>query len=94
MEYEDFKKITSILEQNYEKKYNETILKIWYHELSKYDINQYKKIVLEAIKTYKFQPTLAEILVIKPVGDNINKEIKHRQATPEEIQEMENLLNN
>ena len=92
MNYKQFKKITSVLEKNYDKNYDETILKIWYHELKCYDVNQYKRIVLDAIKKYKFLPTLAEILAIKPLGDNLTKEIEFRQATPEEQKEMEELL--
>lgn len=92
MSYEEFLKITSVLEKNYDKRYDKGILKIWYHELKQHSGNQYKKIVLEAIKNYKFQPTLAEILAIEVLPEWIDKKIERKEATKEQQAELEELL--
>ena len=92
LSFEEFVNITSVLEKNYDRKYDSKILKIWYHELKKYSKNQYKKVVIELIKHNKFLPTLSEVLEIEVLPDWLDKKIEKRNATKEEIMEMEELL--
>jgi len=92
MNFKEFKNITEILELNYKKEIPEKILKIWYHDLKKYSVIEYKKIILQAIRSYKFLPTLAEILNIELLPDWLDKKIEKQEATVEQRHQMEELL--
>lgn len=96
MEYKEFKTITKVLEKNYQKNISEDILKIWYYEFKKYSKRQYKRIVLEALKRYKFVPTLAEMLEIEVLPEWVYEEIKVEEVklTGKEGVELEDIKRN
>lgn len=65
MNKRDFRKITEMLEENYNKKMDIRIFNLWYEELRECSADEYENMVIEAIKTKKFMPTLAEIKELK-----------------------------
>lgn len=65
MNKRDFRKITEMLEENYNKKMDIRIFNLWYEELRDCSADEYENMVIEAIKTKKFMPTLAEIKELK-----------------------------
>ena len=65
MNKRDFRKITEMLEENYNKKMDIRIFNLWYEELKDCSADEYENMVIEAIKTKKFMPTLAEIKELK-----------------------------
>ena len=65
MDKRNFRKITEMLEENYNKKMDIRIFGLWYEELKDCTANEYQNMVIEAIKTKKFMPTLAEIKELK-----------------------------
>lgn len=65
MDKRDFRKITEMLEENYNKKMDIRIFGLWYEELKDCSADEYENMVIEAIKTKKFMPTLAEIKELK-----------------------------
>ena len=65
MNKKDFRRITEMLEENYNKKMDIRIFGLWYEELKECTADEYESMVIEAIKTKKFMPTLAEIKEMK-----------------------------
>ena len=65
MNKRDFRKITEMLEENYNKKMDIRIISIWHEEVKDFTAEQYEKMVIDAIKTKKFMPTLAEMKELK-----------------------------
>lgn len=65
MNKKDFRRITEMLEENYNKKMDIRIFSLWYEEFKDFTSEQYEKMVIDAIKTKKFMPTLAEIKELK-----------------------------
>lgn len=91
MNKQEFREITELLEENFNKKIDLRILEIWYQEFKELSKEQYQAMVIDAIKTEKFMPTLARIRELKkPVWFNV--EIKIEEASKEEQEEIENIL--
>lgn len=87
----DFRKITEMLEENYNKKMDIRIFNLWYEELRDCSADEYENMVIEAIKTKKFMPTLAEIKELKrPRWFEI--EVKKVELDPEDKIMLEELL--
>lgn len=93
MNKRDFRKITEMLEENYNKKMDIRIFNLWYEELKDCSADEYENMVIEAIKTKKFMPTLAEIKELKrPRWLEI--EVKKVELDPEDKIMLEELLKN
>lgn len=93
MNKRDFRKITEMLEENYNKKMDIRIFNLWYEELRDCSADEYENMVIEAIKTKKFMPTLAEIKELKrPRWLEI--EVKKVELDPEDKIMLEELLKN
>lgn len=91
MNKRDFRKITEMLEENYNKKMDIRIFNLWYEELKDCSADEYENMVIEAIKTKKFMPTLAEIKELKrPRWLEI--EVKKVELDPEDKIMLEELL--
>ena len=91
MNKRDFRKITEMLEENYNKKMDIRIFNLWYEELRDCSADEYENMVIEAIKTKKFMPTLAEIKELKrPRWLEI--EVKKVELDPEDKIMLEELL--
>ena len=91
MNKRDFRKITEMLEENYNKKMDIRIFNLWYEELKDCSADEYENMVIEAIKTKKFMPTLAEIKELKrPRGFEI--EVKKVELDPEDKIMLDDLL--
>lgn len=65
MNKKQFREITEMLEENYNKKMDIRIFNLWYEELKDCSADEYENMVIEAIKAKKFMPTLAEIKELK-----------------------------
>ena len=65
MNKKDFRRITEMLEENYNKKMDIRIFSLWYEELRDCSADEYENMIIEAIKTKKFMPTLAEMKELK-----------------------------
>lgn len=67
----EFIEVTKGLEKFYGKKDNEpkelnsTEFKIWFDELKKFSKERYRQIAREAVRTCRYMPSLAEILIIE-----------------------------
>lgn len=93
MNKRDFREITEMLEENYNKKMDIRIFNLWYEELKDCSANEYENMVIEAIKTKKFMPTLAEIKELKrPRWFEI--EVKKVEPDAEDKKILEELLKN
>lgn len=92
MTKEEFYSITSVLEKNYDKQYDEVVLKLWYREFKDYSTQKYKRLVIEAIRRYTFLPTLAEMLKIELLPEWFDKKIEKKEASIEEREEIEKML--
>jgi len=91
MNKKDFRNITELLEENFNKKIDIRILDIWYQEFKDLSVEEYKTMVIEAIKQEKYMPTLARMKELKkPAWFNV--EIKVKEATKEEREEIEKML--
>ena len=91
MSKRDFREITEMLEENYNKKMDIRIFNLWYEELKDCSAGEYENMVIEAIKTKKFMPTLAEIKELKrPIWFEI--EVKKVELDSEDKIMLENLL--
>lgn len=91
MNKRDFRKITEMLEENYNKKMDIRIFNLWYEELRDCSADEYENMVIEAIKTKKFMSTLAEIKELKrPRWFEI--EVKKVELDPEDKIMLEELL--
>ncbi len=91
MDKKSFREITEMLEENYNKKMDIRIFRLWYEELKDCTADEYEKMVIEAIKTKKFMPTLAEIKEMKrPRWFGI--EVKRVELDPEDKIVLEELL--
>ena len=58
MNKKEFREITEILEENYNKQMDTRILSLWYEEFKDYPANAYKELVIEIIKTEKSRSDL------------------------------------
>ena len=91
MNKKEFREITELLELNYGKEMDTRILELWYQEFKPMSKEQYKDMVLTAIRNENFMPSLAKMIGYKkPIW--FNSDIKSEEATPEERAEMEELL--
>lgn len=91
MNKRDFRKITEMLEENYNKKMDIRIFNLWYEELRDCSADEYENMVIEAIKTKKFMPTLAEIKELKR-HRWFEIEVKKVELDPEDKIMLEELL--
>lgn len=91
MNKRDFRKITEMLEENYNKKMDIRIFNLWYEELRDCSADEYENMVIEAIKTKKFMPTLAEIKELKRLRW-FEIEVKKVELDPEDKIMLEELL--
>ena len=91
MNKRDFRKITEMLEENYNKKMDIRIFSLWYEEFKDFTSEQYEKMVIDAIKTKKFMPTLAEMKELKrPKWFGI--EVKKTEIDDDDKKMLEELL--
>ena len=91
MNKQEFRKITELLEENFNKKLDLRILEIWYQEFKELPKEQYEAMVVDAIKIEKFMPTLARMRELKkPTWFNV--EIKIEEVSKEEQDEIEKFL--
>lgn len=91
MNKKEFLEMTELLEENFNKKMDIRILEIWYQEFKELSKEQYKAMVVDAIKQEKYLPTLARMRELKkPMWMSI--EINIEEASPEEVAEIEDLL--
>lgn len=91
MNKKEFREITELLELNYGKEMDTRILVLWYEEFKPLSKEQYKSMVVEAIKNENFMPSLAKMLSYKK-PKWFYEEYKPEEATPEERAEIENFL--
>lgn len=61
----EFIESNNYLEKFFEKELTEFQRKTWYEELKYIPVRNYKNLVREAIKTYKYLPKLSEMLLLK-----------------------------
>ena len=93
MNKKEFRKVTEMLEENYNKKLDIRIFELWYEEFKDLPIEKYEKIVVIAIKEKKFMPTLAEMIELKKeLPSWWGAKIEIRRASPEGKKKIENLL--
>ena len=59
MNKRDFRKITEMLEENYNKKMDIRIFNLWYEELRDCSADEYENMIIEAIKTKKFYANIS-----------------------------------
>lgn len=91
MNKKDFRRITEMLEENYNKKMDIRIFSLWYEEFKDFTSEQYEKMVIDAIKTKKFMPTLAEMKELKrPKWFGI--EVKKTEIDDDDKKMLEELL--
>lgn len=91
MDRKDFRKITELLEENYNKKMDIRIFSLWYEELKDCTADKYESMVIEAIKTKKYMPTLAEMKELKrPIWFDI--EVKKTEMSADDKRILEELL--
>lgn len=94
IEKKEFLEIINLLEENYNKKLSDNIIKIWYEELKKIEAKKLKDAIITCIKKYPYFPT------INQVEENIDayetvwygKEIEETPASDDEIKELEERL--
>ncbi len=91
MNKKDLRKITEILEANYNKKLDTRILDVWYQEFKEFTKEQYKEIIIDVIRIKKIMPSLAEV---REIAGPVWMRQKHARtiATAAEIAEMAQLL--
>ena len=65
MNKKEFRNITEMLEENYNKQMDTRILELWYQEFKEYTPEMYKEMVIEIIKNEKFMPSLARMRELK-----------------------------
>lgn len=91
MNKKEFREITEMLEQNYNKQMDTRILNLWYEEFKEYPIGAYRELVIEVIKTEKYMPTLARMIELKkPVWFSV--EVKKVIPSESEKKIMEEML--
>lgn len=91
MDRKDFRKITELLEENYNKKMDIRIFSLWYEELKDCTADEYESMVIEAIKTKKYMPTLAEMKELKrPIWFDIK--VKKVEISVDDKRMLEELL--
>ena len=93
MNKKEFRKVTEMLEENFNKKMDIRIFELWYEEFKDLPLERYKNIVVKAIKEKKFMPTLAEMIELKkelPAWFGVNVKIKI--PTQKEKIKMDDLL--
>lgn len=61
IEQKEFLEMISLLEENYNKKLSDNIVKIWYEEFKLYKLNDLKKMIIESIKEYSYFPTINQV---------------------------------
>ena len=61
IEQVEFLEIINLLEENYNKKLNDKIIKIWYEEFKEYKKEWFEKAVIDCIKENAYFPTINEI---------------------------------
>lgn len=87
----DFREITEMLENNYNKKIDNEIFKLWYEEFKNYSISEYENMIKEIIRNEEFMPSLARVIKYKkPTW--YGKDLKAVKATDEERQAVEEML--
>lgn len=91
MNKKEFRNITEMLEENYNKQMDTRILELWYQEFKDYTPEAYKKMVIEIIRTEKFMPSLARMRELKkPIWFSV--EVKKVMPTDVERHLMGELL--
>ena len=61
MDVKDFSRIMQYLETAYDKELSEEKLAVWYDFFKKYDLETFKKGILQAINQCKYHPSIAEV---------------------------------
>lgn len=61
IEQTEFLEIINLLEENYNKKMNDSIIRVWYDEFKKCDKVFLKKAIINCIKEYSYFPTINQI---------------------------------
>lgn len=82
MEISEFVEATSRLEQYYGKEYRKEQLQIMFEELKEMQIERYKQLVSQAIKTCKFLPKVADFT-------QLDKEVQYTDTDKEENEKIE-----
>lgn len=91
MNKEEFRNITELLEENFNKKIDLRILDMWYETFKQYPKHYYENLVNEVIKQETYMPSLATMRAyIKPKW--FDRKITKRTPTREELAEIENIL--
>lgn len=62
MTMEEFNRATDIMEEFYNKKFNDTQIEIWFDELKYYSAEKYEKAVRYLCKTSQYRPTLNAVI--------------------------------
>lgn len=71
IELKEFLETIKLLEDNYNRKLPDNIVKIWYDELKKYKLEKLRLMIVECIKKYPYFPTISQV---KQEGDIIQYE--------------------
>ena len=91
MNKKEFREITELLEENYNKKIDIRILELWYQEFKQYSKKTYQSIVIDVIRSEKFMPSLATIReYIKP--EWFDEKIEKKKPSEENKMKMEEIL--
>ena len=61
IEQAEFLEIINLLEENYNKKMSDNIIRVWYDEFKKCDKNFLKEAIINCIKEYPYFPTINQI---------------------------------
>jgi len=61
IEQKEFLEVIKVLEENYNKKLSDNIIKIWYEEFKNYDLDKFKKMIIDSIKEYSYFPTINQV---------------------------------
>lgn len=91
MNKKEFREITEMLEQNYNKQMDTRILNLWYEEFKKYPKDAYRDLIVDVIKSEKYMPTLARMIELKkPIWFSVD--VKRVVPSESEKNIMEELL--
>ena len=91
MSKKEFREITEMLEENYNKQMDTRILELWYQEFKDYPADAYQKMVVEIIRNENFMPTLAKMRKLKKPSW-FSVEVKKIVPSEEERNYLEELL--
>lgn len=61
IEQKEFLEVIKMLEENYNKKLSDNIIKVWYEEFKNYDLDKFRKMIVDSIKEYPYFPTINQV---------------------------------